>query len=110
VTAIADRLVNALSVHLAGAGLHAEAVAPAQAGVDLLRGFAPPPTAQTEYLALLAGALHTLALRLIGAGRVDEAGSPVAEAVQIYRQLVEVNPGAFRPLLEAVEQLAASLR
>jgi hypothetical protein len=80
------RQLLALTDQLSGAGRPAEAVAPAQAAVDVLRGFEPPADAQAAYLALFARALHTLALRLIAAGRTDEAVGPAAEAVQVYRR------------------------
>ncbi|MFD9339842.1 hypothetical protein ACFWBF_36510, partial [Streptomyces sp. NPDC060028] len=73
-------------MNLVSNGRTAEAVEPAQAAVDLLAGFTPPPAVRTEYLATLASARHELVLRLMAAGRMDEAMPQAKKAVQAYRQ------------------------
>ena len=105
---VANQLL-ALSSQLVGAGRHAEAVAPAQAAVDVLRDFEPLPEAQAAYLALFAGALHALAVRLIDAQRPEDALQPAVEALEAYRRLAEDDPNAFQSQLAALEQLVASL-
>ncbi|KPI31475.1 hypothetical protein OV320_2547, partial [Actinobacteria bacterium OV320] len=61
-------------------GQLAEAVAAAQAAVDVLHAFDPPPSAKAEYLRLLAEALHAVVQRLMQGGRVAEVGLPAREA------------------------------
>jgi hypothetical protein len=107
---VAEQSLIVSSLH-ATASLHAPAVAAAQAAVDVLHGFTPPAEQRAAFLAALADALHTLALRLIRAGRPDEAVAPAEEAVQVYRQAAAA-PGAdvlrvARNLTELQKQLAS---
>lgn len=103
-------LLLRLSSDVATVFLLTEAVQPAQAAVEILRGFEPTPNAQAEYLKLFAEALYTLAFRLQTAGHIGEAIQPAEEAVQVYRGLAEVDPVHFGPLLQKAEQLVASLK
>jgi len=63
-----------------------EAAEAAQAAADVLRGFAPPPAGQTAYLLQFANALFVLVVRLIEAGRVDEAVTAAHEMVAVARR------------------------
>jgi hypothetical protein len=81
------------SSQLASAGLRAEAVEAAQAAVGMLRGFVSPPDGQTAYLWLFTQALDAWTVRLIEAGRLDEAARAAHETVQVARQAAAA-PGA----------------
>jgi hypothetical protein len=85
VSAVASLMLS-LSAQVAAAGLRPPAVDAAQAAADELRGFHPSPDAQTDYLWLFTQALYTLTVRLIEAGRIDDAGAAAHEAVQVARQ------------------------
>jgi tetratricopeptide (TPR) repeat protein len=83
--AIAQQLLG-LSHWLGGRGLYAEAVAAAQAAVDVLRMIEPAPGTEAAHSRLLADTLHTLVIWLILAGPVDNAVQPARETVEAYRQ------------------------
>jgi hypothetical protein len=87
VDTLAQRLMN-LSGVLASTDRHIEAVATAQAAVDLLRGLDPQPETQAPHWVLLAGSLWILVLRLIEAQRVSEVSTLALESIQVYRQAV----------------------
>ncbi|MFB7621047.1 hypothetical protein, partial [Kitasatospora sp. NPDC056181] len=80
-----------LSLWLADVPEPAEAIAAAQAAVDVLHAIQPPPGARAEYLSLLADALRDLAKRMVQAGRPDEATKPTQEAVQAEQQAASLN-------------------
>jgi hypothetical protein len=83
----------AKSSQLATAGQHSEAVQAAQAASDALRSFQAPADAQTAYLWLYTQALYTLTVRLIEAGRLNDAAAAASQTVQISRQAAAA-PGA----------------
>ncbi|MEY8350900.1 hypothetical protein AALF16_21955 [Bacillus cereus] len=84
---IAVNLVD-LSSKLCGVGgLCSEAVHPIQLAVDILRNYQPAPEQQMEYLEIFAYTVHMLALRLLEAGRKNEAVGPANEALTLYRRL-----------------------
>jgi hypothetical protein len=85
VMSIASLLVT-LSEQLAGVPLRPEAVEAAQAAADLLRGFVPPTDARTAHLWLFTQALNNSTVRLIEAGRLDEAATAANETIQVARQ------------------------
>lgn len=106
VMSLAKQLLE-LSTELTSTGRHAEAVSKALAAVDELRGL---HVKERGYLELFASALDTLALGLIQVERSTDAIEYAGEAVQVYRKLVEVDPGQFGPKLLQAEQLLASLK
>ncbi|MET9679914.1 Ig-like domain-containing protein [Streptomyces coeruleorubidus] len=105
---VVDRLLS-LSSTAATVWLLAAAVNSAQTAVEILRKFHPASNEQTTYTERMAEALYTLALRLQTAGLISEAVSPANEAVQVFRQLADTDPHRFGPILQKVEQFAASL-
>jgi hypothetical protein len=87
------------SAQLASAGQRFEAVEAARAAVSALerslpggqtayalQGFEFPPEGQTAYLWLFTQALDMWTVRLIEAGRLDEAARAAHETVQVARQ------------------------
>ncbi|MCX5256818.1 Ig-like domain-containing protein [Streptomyces canus] len=76
-----------LSSRVAAIALTTEAVAAAQAAVDVLRDIQPPPGQEAEYFSLLAQALHTLTRRHIEDGNSDQARAAARETIQAYRQI-----------------------
>ena len=74
-----------LTAQVSAYGRPVEAVAPAEAAVDVLRGVASAADATAAHRSLFAVSLHTLALRLFEAQRVSEAVGPAQEAVMAYR-------------------------
>jgi hypothetical protein len=72
------------SSQLAMAGLRPEAAEAAAAAAGMLRVAAP--NEQTAYLWLFTQALDTWTVRLIEAGRLDEAAKAAHETVQVSRQ------------------------
>ncbi|MGP8198664.1 MAG: tetratricopeptide repeat protein [Limisphaerales bacterium] len=90
-------LANNLGFRLSVAGLHAEALAPAQEAVEILRVLARqnPDAFQPN----LAGSLNNLAMVLSELGRRAEALASAQEAVEIHRVLARQNPDAFQPNL-----------
>jgi hypothetical protein len=100
--AIAQQLI-----HLRPPVAASEAVAPAQAAVDVLGGLTPPVTT-TAHLAKLAEAWHLLAVRLRTAERRSEALSAARHARDVYEQLVVVDWTTYQPSLDAVKLLIAA--
>ena len=90
--AVVQQLLS-LSSQWANTSHPAEAVAPAQAAVDVLRDLEPAPGSELVHLSKLAEAWFTLTLRLIEAGRVEEALQPALDTVAIYRRTA-ATPGA----------------
>ncbi|WP_405476116.1 peptidoglycan-binding protein [Streptomyces sp. NBC_00009] len=106
---VADGLIT-LSGDVSGIGLAANAVTAAQAGVAVLHGLEPEDNDLAHYVLSLALAAFTWALRLIQAGRGDEAVQPALEAVQVYQGLADVDPSRFEPpVLQKFEQQAAAV-
>jgi tetratricopeptide (TPR) repeat protein len=111
VMAIARQLA-ALSVQLSAAGQAEDAVRAQRAAVDVLRGIAPPGGLEAEHLTLLAEFLHTLAARLLEAGRPEEAAASGREAVAAYRQAasaVGADVGQIARNLSLLSKLFSSL-
>ncbi|MED2693805.1 hypothetical protein [Bacillus toyonensis] len=92
-----------------GAGLCDEAVEPARVAVDLLRGFQPPSDKKKEHLELLAYALYILTVRLIQAGRKNEAVDPARETVQLYRQLAVLSGADVMVIVRYLLDLSSQL-
>ncbi|GAX58669.1 hypothetical protein [Streptomyces olivochromogenes] len=84
-------------------GQVAQAVAAAQAAVDILHRFQPPAERKAEYQRLLAEALHKVVQRLIQAGHAGDAAPSAHEAVQMYRQAAGISTGD--PVLKIAEDL-----
>ncbi|MFE9429185.1 tetratricopeptide repeat protein [Kitasatospora sp. NPDC006697] len=82
-------LLRALAVRYGNAGLLVEAIAPAQASVELYRVLA---AADPGHLPALASALNSLGAAANTAGRYEAAQAPMAEAVALYRHLAETDP------------------
>jgi hypothetical protein len=86
----ADRIAAAQNLHILSSWLApqrpAEAVAPMEAAVNILRGGQPAPGQHAAYRLLLADSLYGLVVRLIEAKRVDEAVLVAAKAIEAYRQ------------------------
>ncbi|RKN55368.1 hypothetical protein D7193_11895 [Micromonospora costi] len=80
---VATDLINA-SRNAAHVDNRADAVRWAMLATETLRGVQPPPSIAARYLALFADTLHTLVVRLSGAGRGAETREPGAEAVPVY--------------------------
>ncbi|HFU7059019.1 TPA: hypothetical protein ACGN81_006209 [Bacillus cereus] len=74
-----------------GAELCDEAVDTTHAALDLLEGFHPTPDKKKDYLELLVYVLYMMTIQLIQSGRKNEAVGPSRKAVQLYRQLGEMN-------------------
>jgi tetratricopeptide (TPR) repeat protein len=96
---------DTLSVALAAAGQHREALRSAEEGVRVLRGLV---ARSGNYEAALAGALTNLAQRLADEGRWQEACATVAESVRIRRRLAAAPgcEGTVRFLARSLWQLA----
>ena len=106
VPSIAGQLLT-LSVQLSANGRLAEAVAPTQGAVDVVRGVASEPDASAAHRMLFAVSLHTLSLRLFDAKRADEAVAPAQEAGGAYRRAATA-AGADVPYIAG--QLLSSVR
>jgi hypothetical protein len=87
----------------------AEAVASIDAAVDIFRPVASAPDATAADRSLFGVLVQRLAVRLIEAGRRDEALPPAQEAVRVYRRLAAEDPAAFASNLASAESLVASL-
>jgi hypothetical protein len=103
---------------LSAAGRVDEAVGQARGAVDVLRDLDPARSAEVDHLMLLAAAQHTLARRLVEAGRVDEALQPAADCVATYRLAAEAGANAhdiggqlfnMSTLLASVSRLDAAM-
>jgi hypothetical protein len=92
VIAVGQQLLS-LSSQWANTSHPPEAVAPAQAAVDVLRDVAPAPGSEMAHLSKLAEAWSTFTLRLIEAGRVEEALQPAVNTVAAYQRIAAL-PGA----------------
>ena len=71
-----------------------------QLALEAARRAAPQPD-DIEHQNLIAGLANNLAHRLSDLGRREEALDASIEAAEIYRQLAEQRPDAFRPYLAA---------
>ena len=80
------RQLLAKSAQLAGDGQRLEAVQTAQIATNELRGLQPPADGQTAYLWLFTQALYTWTVRLIEAGRPEEAATAARETIQVAGQ------------------------
>ncbi len=105
---VANQLLG-LAAQLYGADRKAEAVAPAQAAADVLRGLQPPPEAEAAHWRLFGWALHNLVSYLIPAGRIDEAVGPAEEAVAAYRRAASVSGADVTGIANQLLSLAAQL-
>jgi len=89
------RVANRLAIRLSAVGRRAEALAPAQQAVDILRRLVRANL--DAYAPDLASALNTLALVLEEVGRRAEALAAAQEAAELYRRLAENNRDAYAP-------------
>jgi tetratricopeptide (TPR) repeat protein len=108
VNTIASLLLD-LSGQLAVAGRHPEAAEAAQAAADVLRGFAPPPAGQTAYLLHFVNALFVSVVRLIEAGRVDEAVTAAHEMVAVARRAAAASGADVNTIASLLLDLSGQL-
>jgi hypothetical protein len=97
------------SSQLATAGLRPQAVEAAQAAADVLRGFAPPPDRQAAYFSRFVDALDTLTVRLIEAGRLDEAAAATHETAQVARRAAAVSGVDVNAIASTLVTLSSQL-
>ena len=85
-------LYATLSWRFINAGLHVQALAPAEEAVTIYRRLSEADPA--AYLPRLEASLQRLAIVLWKVGRPEDALAPAEEAVAIRRRLAEANPAA----------------
>ena len=90
-------------LHVTDAG----AVDAAQGASDILGTVTPPVPPDAGFLGLRAEARHTLALRLIAAGRIPEAVAPADLAIADYVSLAAISDA--HPVIVSLQNLSQAL-